>query len=110
MQAAQDIDEDYAFKQICEELSEMDQTDIYLALGGQNGEQFEEITFNVVEFCGRLNHNSIPFMFYRICKHYDFYCKMSFTMETCFNMCIEVNKGYPASNPYHNQMHICDSL
>ena len=39
-----------------------------------------------------------------------FYCKYNFSLEVGYNLCLELNKGYPMENPYHNQMHIIDSL
>lgn len=57
-----------------------------------------------------MQENALPFMFYRICRQHDFYGKYSFSMEMCYKLCLEINKGYPEGNGYHNQMHIIDSL
>lgn len=107
-----DVDEDREIMQISDELDAMGQENIYMALGGNLGEQWEEISFNTLEFCNNMAANSIPFMFYRICKYYDFYSKFNFTHETCYNLCQELHKGYPKdnANAYHNYEHIVDSL
>ena len=68
-----EVDEDREFMQLSDELEAMGQENIYMALGGNLGEQWEEISFNVLEFCNHMAQNGIPFMFYRICKYYDFY-------------------------------------
>lgn len=92
---------------LSDELMDMGYENIYNA---HQGEQWEEISFNVTEYCVHMQHNGLPYMFYKICKYHDFYCKYHFSLETCYNLCLELNKGYPMENSYHNYYHIIDSL
>ena len=49
-----EVDEDREFMQLSDELDAMGQENIYMALGGNLGEQWEEISFNVLEFCNHM--------------------------------------------------------
>lgn len=109
----QEQDEDIEFLQLAEvdDLNVMGGQDVLnQALGGSNGEHWEEISFNVIEYCSQMQDHSIGYLFYKICKHNNFYSEFNFSMETAFNLCMAINKGYPDENPYHNQKHIVDSL
>ena len=108
-----ELDEDHEIIKLSDELETMGQEAIYTALGGNMGDQWEEISFNVLEYGNLMQQNGIAFMFYRICKHNDFYLKFNFSHELCYKMCLELTKGYqqgPQGNAYHNELHIIDSL
>lgn len=49
-----EFEEDHLFMQIADELQEMGQENIHAALGGTTGEQWEEISFNVLEYSDRM--------------------------------------------------------
>ena len=71
----QDQEEDFEFLQFDEsdKYKELGgQEHLNQALGGSNGEHWEDISFNVFDYCHHMGEHSIAYLFYKICKHFNF--------------------------------------
>ena len=73
-------------------------------------ENFDEINFDVFNFSSIMTENSFAYMIHKIFQRYDFYKIYQINLETLYNFSKEIGLGYFKENPYHNQLHIMDSL
>ena len=73
-------------------------------------ENLEEINFDVFNFSSIMTEHSFSFMIHKIFQKYEFYKIYNISQETLYNFSKEIGLGYFKENPYHNQLHIIDSL
>jgi hypothetical protein len=73
-------------------------------------EKIEETTFDAFNLCTVAPGHGIQFMMYKICYMYNFYSHFNFTIQRMIQFSSEIANGYFQDNPFHNQVHIVDSL
>jgi hypothetical protein len=73
-------------------------------------EKIEETTFDAFNLCTVVPGHGIQFMMYKIGFMYNFYHHFNFNVDRLIQFTSEIANGYFQDNPFHNQVHIVDSL
>lgn len=73
-------------------------------------ENIELTTFDAFTFDNLLNENSLAYLTFKLFKQYNFLQVYHVELETLINFIREVQLAYFKENPYHNIIHIIDSV
>ena len=66
--------------------------------------------FDPFHFEQILSENSLQFLFYKIIQQNSLLKQYNITLESLSSFVREISQGYFKENPFHNQVHIVDSL
>jgi hypothetical protein len=76
----------------------------------QQDESMELATFDSFTFESLLTENALPYLTYRVFQQYNFFETYFIEIEVLINFVREVHQAYFKDNPYHNIVHIIDSM
>lgn len=73
-------------------------------------ENIESSTFDAFTFDNLLNENSLAYLTFKLFKQYNYLQSYHVELETMINFIREVQLAYFKENPYHNIIHVIDSM
>jgi mRNA deadenylase 3'-5' endonuclease subunit Ccr4 len=73
-------------------------------------ENMELATFDSVNFDSLLGDNSVSYITFKLFKQYNFLDSYFIDVEVLLNFTREAQMAYFKENPYHNVLHVIDSL
>jgi len=73
-------------------------------------DRFDMVSFDATIFDGMLFDNSLPFMVYKIYQHNGLIASYHMELIQLVNFSREMQIGYFKDNPFHNVVHVLDSM
>lgn len=70
----------------------------------------ELATFDAFTFESLLTDNALGYITYKLFRHYQFFDSYHLSIETLLNFMKEAQLAYFKENPYHNVVHVIDSM